>query len=268
MAGTFDVMSMRIMEWNLQYGGAQERLPGIIEAVRRHDPDLLVLLEFRPEKVIEVSLSLAALGYPYILNSQPPPRTNGILVASKIPIQAVEGNRLRSQRHRWLEIVPEGSDLAILAVHIPGASDIEGKKEHWSALLEYGRDVMSSKKRSVIVGDLSTGLERDSEGLGFMGKEHFSALLDMGWRDVWREYHQVGREYSWYSSTGQGMRTDHALVSPYIRYPLWAKYSHLERENGISDHSILILDIMHRMNESGSRSSPMQWEGREGCSVG
>ncbi|MCX6651603.1 MAG: endonuclease/exonuclease/phosphatase family protein [Methanomassiliicoccales archaeon] len=267
-ASAVDVNNMRIMEWNLQYGGVKERLPGIVEAVRRHDPDLLVLLEFRPEKIIEVSLSLAALGYPYILNSQPPPRTNGILVASKLPLQAVEGKRLHSQRHRWLEVVPEGSDLAVLVVHIPGASDLEVKMEHWSALLDYARETVASKRRAVIVGDLSTGLDQDSEGPGFLGQEHFAALIDLGWRDIWREYHQVAREYSWYSSAGKGMRTDHALVSPHIRHPLWAKYSHWERENGISDHSILILDILDRMNESGSRSSPMQWKGREGCSMG
>ena len=85
---------MRIMEWNLQYGGAQERFPGILEAVRRHNPDLLVLLEFRPEKVIEVSLSLAALGYPYILNSQPPPRNNGILMASKTALRQLPAHRV------------------------------------------------------------------------------------------------------------------------------------------------------------------------------
>lgn len=256
------------MEWNLQFGGAHERLPGMIEAVRRHDPDLLVLLEFRQEKVIEVSLSLAALGYPYILNSQPPPCTNGILVASKCPLSTVNGERGLTQGHRWFEVSPQGSDLRVLAVHVPGASDMAAKNEHWKALLEYAREVVEGPARAIIIGDLNAGLEQDIEGLSFVGQEHLSALLNLGWRDVWREYHQVSREYSWYSSSGKGMRTDHALASPAIRHPLWAKYSHMERENGLSDHSILILDIMHRMNESGSRSSPL-FTGRtcEGCSL-
>lgn len=259
---------MRVMEWNLQYGGAQERLPGIIEAVRRHDPDVLVLLEFRPERVIEISLSLAALGYPYILNSQPPPRTNGILIASKIALVQLPGGT-RSSPHRWMEVSPEGSDLRILAVHVPGASDLAGKMEFWQAMLEYARESSDLRDRRIIVGDLSTGLERDSEGMPFLGTEHLSSLLDLGWRDVWREYHQVAREYSWYSSSGKGMRTDHALASPHIQHPVWAKYSHQERESGISDHSILILDIMHRLNESGSRSSPLFRLGEgPGCTIG
>lgn len=254
------------MEWNLQFGGAQERLPGIIEAVRRHDPDLLVLLEFRLEKVIEVSLSLAALGYPYILNSQPPPRTKGILIASKCALRSVEEKAL-THRHRWLEVSPQGSDLRILAVHVPGASDMPGKIEYWQALLNYARESSEQHGRAVIIGDLNTGMVNDTEGRSFLGQEHLTALLDMGWRDVWREYHQISREYSWYSSAGKGMRTDHALASPHIRHPVWAKYSHRERETGLSDHSILILDIMHRMNESGSRSSPLFAGGEDqGCS--
>jgi exonuclease III len=245
------------MEWNLQYGGAQARLPGIIEAVRRHDPDILVLLEFRPERIIEVSLSLAALGYPYILNSQPPPRTNGILIASKTALVQLPEGRRTSSPHRWMEVTPEGSDLRVLAVHVPGASDLPGKMEFWQAIVDYAREAVELQDRRVMVGDFNTGLERDSEAIPFLGTEQLSELLDMGWRDVWREYHQIGREYSWISSSGKGMRTDNALVSPHVQHPLWAKYSHQERESGISDHSILILDIMDRLNESGSRSSPL-----------
>ncbi|OPX57984.1 MAG: Endonuclease/Exonuclease/phosphatase family protein [Methanomassiliicoccales archaeon PtaB.Bin134] len=258
---------MRIMEWNLQYGGSQERFPGILEAVRRHNPDLLVLLEFRPEKVIEVSLSLAALGYPYILNSQPPPRTNGILTASKTALRQLQDHRVSTSPHRWMEVSPEGSDLRVLAVHIPGASDLSGKLEHWRALMDYAQEAVDAQSRAVIIGDLNTGLAQDTEGTPFLGQEHLSSLLDMGWRDVWREYHRVGREYSWYSSSGKGMRTDHALASPHIHHPMWAKYSHHERETGLSDHSVLIMDIMPRMNESGSRSSPLFRIGEgPGCS--
>lgn len=257
------------MEWNLQYGGAQERLPGIIEAVRRHDPDILVLLEFRPERIIEVSLSLAALGYPYILNSQPPPRTNGILIASKAALVQLPEGRRTSSPHRWMEVSLEGSDLRVLAVHVPGASDLAGKMEFWQAIVDYAREAVELRDRRVMVGDLNTGLERDSEATPFLGTEQLSQLLDMGWRDVWREYHQVGREYSWISSSGKGMRTDNALASPHIQHPLWAKYSHQERESGLSDHSVLILDIMDRLNESGSRSSPLFRLGEgPGCTIG
>ena len=260
---------MRIMEWNLQYGGAQERLPGIIEVVRGHAPDILVLLEFRPEKIIEVSLSLAALGYPYILNSQPPVRTNGILVASKAPIKATRRGFIGNQSHRWMEVCLEGSDLNILTVHVPGASDLMGKMEHWHALSKYARDTIEAQERAVIIGDLNAGMEQDTEGMNFLGREYLSSMLGMGWRDVWREYHQLAKEYSWYSSEGKGMRTDHALASPSICHPLWAKYSHKEREAGLSDHSVLILDIMHRLNESGSRSSPVFCkELDKGCTIG
>jgi exonuclease III len=268
-AGTDDAPAMRIMEWNLQFGGTHDHLPGIIEAIRRHDPDLLVLLEFRQERVIEICLSLATLNYSYVLNSQPPPRTNGILLASKMPIQAIEGERVRTQRHRWLESSPEGSDLRILAVHLPGASDLPGKMEHWEALMGYAREAVESQQRVVLIGDLGTGLEQDTEGPAYIGREHLSSILSLGWRDVWREYHQMAKEYSWYNSSGKGMRTDHALVSPAIRHPVWATYSHKEREMGLSDHSILILDLMSRMNESGSRSHPLYSSVKDqGCSIG
>ncbi|HSV42525.1 MAG TPA: hypothetical protein VLH13_03840, partial [Methanomassiliicoccales archaeon] len=60
------------------------------------------------------------------------------------------------------------------------------------------------------------------------------------------------REYSWYSSKGNGFRLDHVLATPYLDRPVWAKYSHQERERGLSDHSVLIFDIINKMNEDGS----------------
>jgi len=250
---------MRIMEWNIRHGGSREAYPGIIGSVREHDPDIVFFVEFRQERIIELSLALASNGWPYFLSSQPPMKTNGILAASKKPLDVPQRDYdVPNVPHRWLEVRPAGSDLRILSVHVPTASDLEGKMKFWEHLLAYAKKMIDGKERAVIIGDLNTGLDIDAQGKGFVGQDKFQALLDMGMRDIWREYRQVAREYSWYSQTGNGFRLDHALVTPFIDRPMWAKYSHKEREDGLSDHSPLILDITNQISEEGSIKSALR----------
>ncbi|OPY34471.1 MAG: Endonuclease/Exonuclease/phosphatase family protein [Methanomassiliicoccales archaeon PtaU1.Bin124] len=249
---------MRIMEWNIRHGGSRDSLPGIMASLKHHDPDLVCLIEFRQERIIELSLSLAKNGWPYVLSSMPPQNTNGILVAAKRSIESVPGEPGLVQPHRWLEIRPARSDLTILAVQVPSVQDLSARREFWRSIKEFAHRSVREGRRSVIVGDLNTGLEEDSEGTSYLGDDDLKEVLSMGWRDVWREYHQKAREYSWYSSQGKGYRLDHVLVSPDIDRPVWAKYSHEERLEGISDHSPLIFDIGDRLTEEGSVQSALR----------
>jgi endonuclease/exonuclease/phosphatase family metal-dependent hydrolase len=53
-----------------------------------------------------------------------------------------------------------------------------------------------------------------------------------------------GREFSWYSTRGNGFRIDHAFLSPALAARAGEiRYSHDERFTGLSDHSALILDL-------------------------
>lgn len=69
-------------------------------------------------------------------------------------------------------------------------------------------------------------------------------------RDLLNRLHNPGPiEFTWYSTLKGGMlsngfRLDHAFATP----PLWprnsaCRYSHREREAGISDHSVVIVEV-------------------------
>jgi len=73
--------------------------------------------------------------------------------------------------------------------------------------------------------------------------------LHAGWIDTWRHVHGRASEYTWYSRrrgglSGNGYRLDHAFVTPtLLPFVRDCRYSHAEREAGLSDHSLLILEI-------------------------
>jgi len=97
----------------------------------------------------------------------------------------------------------------------------------------------------VAVGDFNTCRPYVDEVGAIDATAHYmDAIEQIGFRDLWRHRYPDGREYSWFSTRGNGFRIDHAFLS----HPLAARagaihYSHEERVARISDHSPLILEL-------------------------
>jgi exodeoxyribonuclease-3 len=74
-------------------------------------------------------------------------------------------------------------------------------------------------------------------------------MSQFGWTDLWRRFNGNAKEYTWYSKRKggvprNGFRIDHAFASPaMLPRVVNCRYSHEEREAGVSDHSVLVLEI-------------------------
>jgi exodeoxyribonuclease III len=141
-----------------------------------------------------------------------------------------------------LELSLPDLQARLLCVHIPTAGDKSGKLSFWNALNEYARDLRDV--RALIVGDFNTGLPVDAEGTPFIYSEKMAELLDIGWIDAWRQRYLTGKEYTWFSNANKGFRLDYAFTSPMMDGALMDVYhSHREREEGHSDHSMLVVTL-------------------------
>ena len=89
----------------------------------------------------------------------------------------------------------------------------------------------------------------DETGKTFVCAAHFAKLSSLGWTDLWRHHNSGATEWTWYSKLkggvrGNGFRLDHAFTTPSLRSRITScKYSHAERDAGISDHSMLIVEV-------------------------
>ena len=89
----------------------------------------------------------------------------------------------------------------------------------------------------------------DEVGRTFVCSGHFAKLPTLGWSDMWRQHNSGNTEWTWFSKfrggvRGNGFRLDHAFATPSLRPRVVAcRYSHAEREAGVSDHSMLIVDV-------------------------
>ncbi len=101
------------------------------------------------------------------------------------------------------------------------------------------------KDNVAIIGDFNTGKHYiDEKKSIFLCADYISRMEDMGWIDGWRRFHNDKKEYTWYSSKGNGFRIDHIFCTPSFGKVLKnVVYSHQVREDKITDHSALIIDL-------------------------
>jgi exodeoxyribonuclease-3 len=229
---------MRILVWNICCGGGR-RVEAIAAAAARYAPDLAVLTEFRDGKTgSQLRAALAGQGLGHQLATNSPPRRNGILVAAGFPVEVESA--LQSPWDEAGRILPvRAGGLSIVACYFP-------QRHEKNAVYDYLESISASLlgQPCLLLGDFNTGLHRmDEDRATFIAEDRFRGLLDLGWTDAWRTLHPSAREYSWYSRAGRGFRIDHVLASPSaIAHGVVARYSHLEREQRVSDHSSLVIE--------------------------
>ena len=231
---------LKISIWNTCHRQGQ-----IAEKVAQHSPDCIILTECLPAGGKEISNQLGELGWQYQLDSSPRAADYGIFVAAKHPIAKTDNSEIGViHLQRWLSFRLLEQELEILAVHIPGINDKNWDKiGFWDNVLAFADAQKNSP--AAILGDFNTGLKLDYSGTPFRAQNKFTKLLELGWTDAWRIHNPDTREYSWYSNVGNGVRVDHAFLSPALKETLLiAYYSHRERIEKVSDHSMLILELL------------------------
>ena len=137
---------MKITEWNIRHGGSNERIPKILSSLQSHDADIIVLTEFRSERLDLLLEGLRRLGYTDFISSNPGPNTNGIFIASRCHLGQIDSKYVsEGVKHRWLEVDVADYGFKLLGIHIPGASDKWGKKAFWESVIDYARDHTDEK---------------------------------------------------------------------------------------------------------------------------
>ena len=234
---------MRIIEWNIRHGGSRKRTPGIIDSIGRLNADCVILTEFRCDSEEVIVQGLGHEGFKNIITSNPLPRTNGILVASKEGIIQIPTKYVSPDlQHRWLELFIPSGGFRLLCVHVPTANKKKDKETFWKSVLTYAEGMKD--ERALIVGDFNTGLKQDAQGTPFVFSNYMEGLVSKGWTDAWRVRNPAKREYTWFSNDNNGFRLDYAFSSLKLTSEVIdVHYSHEPRLEGHSDHSILIIEI-------------------------
>ena len=236
-------MIMKILSWNIRQGGSRERINNIVDSLLFYNADVIILIEYQKDKTPILLNKLKNTGYKYYHESKSPDKANGILIASKSEFDLLDNNFLPKAAHRWVEIYIKDIKMKLLAIHIPNSNDQWDKVDFWQTVNGYAKENRSDK--TMIVGDFNTGLLFDAEGNQFKNSKFMEELVSIGWKDGWRLFHKDKREYTWYSNMENGFRIDHVFVNDKtVKDLLNVRYEHGPREEKVSDHSVLLLEVI------------------------
>ena len=232
-------LKMIITTWNIRQGGGK-RIKGIIDFIKNNsNSDVLILTEYRNNSNKEIIVeSLKDFGYKNIITTNSEPRINSILVACKTEFNAEVFDQLREHKQRVIKI--KSPDLSIYGCYFP-------QKKLKSVVFNFLLNEIkkNNNENIIITGDLNTGKHYlDEKGASFHCSEYLDELESKGMVDAWRLINGPKKEYSWYSNAGNGFRIDHFFVSKSLENRIKnCSYNHTARENKISDHSIMELEL-------------------------
>ena len=213
----------------------------IAAALAAHDADVLVISEYRGGNSGErLRAALRDAGYSHASAAMPPPGGNGVLIAARQPFD--DGGPLDGAGAEPCRIVRAFfGPLRLYGVYMP---NLLKKVPYWEGLVAAlaAEPLMAE---AVAIGDFNTCRAYVDEPAAIDPCAHFlDAVEAVGFCDLWRRRYPNGREFSWYSTRGNGFRIDHAFLSSALANRAGAiRYSHDERLSGLSDHSPLILDL-------------------------
>jgi exodeoxyribonuclease-3 len=223
---------MRIATWNLN--SVRARLETLLRWLEIRRPDVLCLQETKCLDERFPREELEGLGYQIALHGQ---RTyNGVAILSRRGLEDVvrgvgderfdgESRVLGAQIEDWLVL----SVYAVNGVAV-GHERFEHKLRWFAALREFllGRYPMTEKV--ALCGDLNVTIDdrdvwdpvrwRERILCSTPEREALQGLLELGFRDALRKFHQEGGIYTWWDyrvpsyARGWGLRIDHVLLSP------------------------------------------------------
>ena len=231
---------MKIVTWNIRHGGGK-RVREIINGIKKYsDSEIIILTEFRNNiNGGQIKNALSNLGYQEIQTTNSEKKTNSVLIAAKSPFEVNLFNELGEHKHRIIKI--KTADISVYGCYFP-------QKKLKSIIFDFILDQLEQgpNENIVIAGDFNTGKHKiDESGSTFYCSEYLEKLEENGLADAWRLINGPKKEYSWFSNSGNGFRIDHFYLSNPLKNRVGGcRYDHSLREDKVSDHSLMILELI------------------------
>lgn len=244
---------LRLVAWNILHGGSSRRLPHIALELVSHDPDLVVISEFRPTLGGQILAVLADRGLRHLAEADAgiSPSRNRILIASRFPLQEVDTEPMPpclARRVLVRRLSAEVGHLLLTAAHLPDDWTPAAALHGWAWLTRHALE--NRNESHIILGDLNGSRDPGQPG---GAPAHVAQAMGRLWTGGYVDAFDPARaggervsqpETTWKSHWGHELRLDHAILSAPLSGDLaGAEYAHSPRENGVSDHSAVIVSL-------------------------
>jgi exonuclease III len=239
---------VKLIAWNIRHGGSNHS--ALASSLMAHDPDVVVLGEYRAQGSGRLVEKLKFFGWPYVVTSTVTGKANGVAIVSRVPIEPKAGPLGPLPFDMWaVEAGVLDANLTVLGLYAPLGNSLGSSPQIQQQFWQAVHRMADSRRteRVLLVGDFNT-CAPGVDGPGVLrAADSFQHLSTLRWTDVWRACNPGRSDFSWVQRTAKARsnwRIDHAFASPALAGSVrGCRYSHTEREDKLSDHSMLIVEI-------------------------
>jgi exodeoxyribonuclease-3 len=223
----YDDVALRIATWNVN--SLRVRLPQLGEWLAASQPDIVALQETKSPDADFPAAALQTLGYHAAFSGQK--TYNGVAVLARQPLAAeiVDIPGFTDPQRRVLATtlpLASGAALRVIDLYVPNGQAVGSEKyayklEWLAALRRWLQQESAQHQNLVVLGDFNIAPEdRDvHDPKAWEGNVHVSpaeraalaALVEDGFVDVFRQFEQPERSFSWWDYRAAGFRRNHGL---------------------------------------------------------
>lgn len=253
---------MKIATWNVN--SLNVRLPHVLEWLAAAEPDVLVVQEIKQTTEAFPEGSFTETGYQAIANGQK--TYNGVAVISRKPpadhVCDIPG--FEDPQRRVLASTIDG--VRVVNLYVPNGQSVGSEKYEYklswlAALRDFLEDELKAYDKLVVLGDFNIAPDDrdvyDAEKWGDdilcspLERKALAELLKVGLTDVYRNFEQPEKDFSWWDyrragfQRNAGLRIDLILASDAMSAACQASY--IDREPRTwerpSDHTPVIAEF-------------------------
>jgi exodeoxyribonuclease-3 len=253
---------MKIATWNVN--SLNVRLPHVLEWLASAEPDVLVLQEIKQVSEAFPESSFVEAGYQAVASGQK--TYNGVAVISRKSSadQVTDFPGFEDPQRRILASTIDG--VRVINLYVPNGHSVGSEKYEYklgwlAALNVFLKDQLKTHDKLVVLGDFNIAPEDrdvyDAEKWGDdilcspLEREALGELLKLGLTDVYRNFEQPEKAFSWWDyrragfQRNAGLRIDLILTSDTMTAACQASY--IDREPRTwerpSDHTPVIAEF-------------------------
>ena len=213
---------MKIATWNVN--SLKVRLPQVLEWLDAHAPDVLVLQEIKQVTEMFPADDIAAAGYQGIASGQK--TYNGVAVLAKAePTDPVTDFPDFDDPQRRI-LAASIDDVRVINLYVPNGSEVGSEKYAYKlswleALHGFLKEELRQHDKLVVLGDFNIApadedvydAEKWGEAILCSPKERaaLEKVLALGLSDVFRQFEQPEKTYSWWDYRAAGFRRNAGL---------------------------------------------------------
>ncbi len=213
---------MKIATWNVN--SMNVRQGHVVEWLQAASPDVLVLQEIKQVTEKFPTDALAEIGYQSIANGQKTYNGVAIISRSAVADPVLEFPDFDDPQRRVLAATIDG--VRVVNLYIPNGSEVGSEKYdyklRWLATLhDFLEDELSRHDNLVVLGDFNIApadedvydAEKWGEDILCSPKEReaLGRLMDLGLTDVFRNFEQPEKTFSWWDYRAAGFRRNAGL---------------------------------------------------------